>query len=153
MLFRSVVIAGHAEAVARVAERARAAGAKRAVQLPVSAPFHCALMEPAAARLAPLLEGTPFTDPEVPVYTNVDAAPVTTGAAARDALRRQVASPVRWEEEVLALAGDGFTRFLEVGPGKVLTGLVRRIRKELVSLPVADPEGVAAALRESVGAA
>lgn len=148
-----VVIAGHAEAVARVAERARAEGAKRAVQLPVSAPFHCALMEPAAARLAPFLEGTPFIDPEVPVYTNVDAAPVTTGAAARDALRRQVASPVRWEEEVLALAGDGFTRFLEVGPGKVLTGLVRRIRKELVSLPVADPEGVAVALRESVGAA
>ena len=148
-----VVIAGHAAAVARVVERAREAGAKRAVPLPVSAPFHCALMEPAASRLAPLLEATPFADPGVPVYTNVDAAPVTTGAQAREALLRQVASPVRWEEEVLAMAGDGFSRFLEVGPGKVLTGLVRRIRKDLTVLPAGDPEGIAAALRETVGTA
>ncbi len=148
-----VVIAGHTAAVARVVERAREAGAKRAVPLPVSAPFHCALMEPAAARLAPLLQATPFADPRVPVYTNVDAAPVTTGAAAREALLRQVASPVRWEEEVLAMGGDGFLRYLEVGPGKVLTGLVRRIRKDLVVLPAGEPEGIAAALREEVGAA
>jgi [acyl-carrier-protein] S-malonyltransferase len=148
-----VVIAGHAGAVARVVERAREAGAKRAVPLPVSAPFHCALMEPAAARLAPLLEATPFADPRVPVYTNVDAAPATTGAAARQALLRQVASPVRWEEEVLAMAGDGFSRFLEVGPGKVLAGLVRRIRKDLTVLAAGDPEGIAAALREGVSAA
>ena len=148
-----VVIAGHAAAVARVVERAREAGAKRAVPLPVSAPFHCALMEPAAARLAPLLEATAFADPRVPVYTNVDAAPVTTGAAARDALLRQVASPVRWEDEVLAMAGDGFSRYLEVGPGKVLSGLVRRIRKDLTVLPAGDPVGIAAALREGVGAA
>jgi [acyl-carrier-protein] S-malonyltransferase len=148
-----VVIAGHAAAVARVVERAREAGAKRAVPLPVSAPFHCALMEPAAAQLAPLLQATPFSDPRVPVYTNVDAAPVTTGAAAREALRRQVASPVRWEDEVLAMAGDGFSRYLEVGPGKVLTGLVRRIRKDLAVLPAGDPQGIAAALREEVGAA
>jgi [acyl-carrier-protein] S-malonyltransferase len=148
-----VVIAGHAAAVARVVERAREAGAKRAVLLPVSAPFHCALMEPAAARLAPLLRETPFSEPRVPVYTNVDAAPVTTGAAAREALLRQVASPVRWEEEVLALAAAGHVRYLEVGPGKVLAGLVRRIRKDLAVLAAGDPEGIAAALRQEVGAA
>jgi [acyl-carrier-protein] S-malonyltransferase len=109
-------------------------------------------MEPAAIKLTPLLTGAPFRDPEVPVFTNVDAAPVTTGADAREALRRQVAAPVRWEEEMLAMAEAGHTRFLEVGPGKVLTGLLRRIRKDLVCLPVSDPEGVEAALREGVSA-
>jgi [acyl-carrier-protein] S-malonyltransferase len=117
-----VVIAGHAEAVARVAERAKAAGAKRAVALPVSAPFHCALMEPAAARLAPRLESTTFADPMAPVYTNVDAAPVTTGAAARDALRRK-SPPVRWGR--WARSRGGLHALPRGGPGKVLTGLVR----------------------------
>jgi [acyl-carrier-protein] S-malonyltransferase len=148
-----VVVAGHAAAVARVVERAMEAGAKRAVPLPVSAPFHCALMAPAAERLTPVLEATAFADPRIPVWTNVDAAPVTTGAGARDALVRQVASAVRWEEEVAAMAAAGFDRFVEAGPGKVLAGLVRRIRKDLAATSVPDPAGVDAALRETAGTA
>jgi [acyl-carrier-protein] S-malonyltransferase len=147
-----VVIAGHAGAVARVVDRAKEAGARRAVPLPVSAPFHCALMEPAATRLRPVLAAAAFRDPAVPVYTNVDAAPVRTGEEAREALGRQVASTVRWQEEVEAMAAAGLTRFLEVGPGKVLAGLVRRIGKDLTVLSVGDPEGVAAVLREGVSA-
>jgi [acyl-carrier-protein] S-malonyltransferase len=139
-----IVIAGHAGAVARVIEAARARGAKRAVPLPVSAPFHCALMEPAAAALAPVLAEVPFADPSVPVYTNVDAAPVATGAEAREALRRQVASPVRFAEEISAMAAAGFTRYVEAGPGKVLAGLLRRIDRDLAVVSVSDPEGIAA---------
>jgi len=141
-----IVIAGHAAAVARVAAAASAAGAKRALPLPVSAPFHCALMEPAARRLAETLAGISFRDPEIRVYTNVDAAPVTKAADARDALVRQVASCVRWEDEVVRMVEDGLDTFVEFGPGKVLSNLVRRIRKDAVVLSVSDRAGVDAAL-------
>ena len=140
------VIAGHAGAVARACEAAIVAGAKRAVPLQVSAPFHCALMEPAAERLARVLASVRFCDPSIPVYTNVDAAPVGSGAGARDALVRQVASSVRWEEEVLRMAGDGIETFVEFGPGRVLAGLVRRIRPGARVLSVPDAAGLDAAL-------
>ena len=146
-----VVIAGHAGAVRRAVERAVEAGARKAIPLPVSAPFHCALMEPARARLAPVLERIAFRDPAVPVFTNVDAAPVATGAAARDALLRQVCSPVRWEDLVLRMAASGIDTFVEVGPGRVLAGLVRRIRKDLRVLPAGDPAEIEAVAREMGG--
>jgi len=143
-----VVIAGHAGAVKRVCEAAPAAGAKRALLLQVSAPFHCALMEPAAARLATVLDGVTFCDPAIPVYTNVDAAPVRSGRGARDALVRQVASMVHWEEEVLRMADDGIDTFVEFGPGRVLAGLVRRIRKDARVHSVPDAAGLTAALHD-----
>jgi [acyl-carrier-protein] S-malonyltransferase len=143
-----VVIAGHAGAVKRACEAAPAAGAKRALLLPVSAPFHCALMEPAAARLAPVLDAVTFCDPSIPVYTNVDGAPVRTGGAARNALVRQVASMVRWDEEVSRMADDGIDAFVEFGPGRVLAGLVRRIRKDVRVHSVPDAAGLDATLRE-----
>jgi [acyl-carrier-protein] S-malonyltransferase len=146
------VIAGHATAVARASEAALAAGARRAVRLQVSAPFHCALMRPAAARLAEVLAGVPFADPAIPVYTNADAAPVRTADAAREALVRQVASPVRWDEEVARLLDDGIDRFIEFGPGSVLAGLVRRIRKDARVASVGDPASLDAALRQTVAA-
>jgi [acyl-carrier-protein] S-malonyltransferase len=127
---RQIVIAGHAAAVRRACEAAVAVGALRAVPLQVSAPFHCALMEPAARRLSVVLAATTFCDPSIPVYTNVDAAPVAAAAAAREALVRQVASSVRWDEEILRMAEDGIDTFVEFGPGRVLSGLVRRIRKD-----------------------
>lgn len=142
-----VVVAGHASAVARLAEAALAAGAKRAVPLPVSAPFHCALMEPAAARLAEVLERVEFAAPRIDVYTNVDAAPVRTAAGARSALVRQVASPVRWEEEVTAMADAGVDTFVEIGPGKVLSGLVKRIARQARLLAVGDRESLESTLR------
>ena len=142
-----VVIAGHAGAVARACEAAVAAGAKRAVPLQVSAPFHCALMEPAAERLAAVLASVRFCDPSIPVYTNVDAVPVRSAAASRDALVRQVASSVRWEEEVLRMAEDGIETFVEFGPGRVLSGLVRRICGSARVVSVPDAAGLDAALR------
>jgi [acyl-carrier-protein] S-malonyltransferase len=125
------VIAGHAGAVARASEGCLARGAKRAIPLPVSAPFHCSLMSPARDRLAPLLEGAVFSDGRFPVVTNVDAAPASGGPALRNALIRQVDSPVRWVESVQRLVRDGADRALEIGPGNVLAGLVRRIDKGL----------------------
>lgn len=141
-----IVIAGHARAVERACAAALARGAKRTVPLAVSAPFHCALMEPAAVRLAEVLDAVPFSDPAVPVYTNADAGPVTKGPAARDALVRQVASPVRWEEEVTRMAADGLDTFVEFGPGRVLSNLVRRIVDGAAVVSVSEPQGVEAAL-------
>ena len=143
-----IVIAGHAAAVARASEKALAAGAKRAVPLAVSAPFHCALMRPAAERLAPVLAAVAFTDPSLPVYTNVDAAPVATAAAARDALVRQVEAPVRWDEEILRMVDDGFDTFVEFGPGKVLSSLVKRIAKGATAVSAGDVASIDAALQE-----
>ena len=125
------VIAGHAAAVARASEGCLARGAKRAIALPVSAPFHCALMSPARDRMKPLLEATVFTEAAMPVVTNVDAAPETSGEKLRDALVRQIDSPVRWVETVQRLAREGVDRALEIGPGNVLAGLVRRIDKSI----------------------
>jgi [acyl-carrier-protein] S-malonyltransferase len=125
-----VVIAGTAAAVARAGERAKALGAKRVVPLPVSAPFHCALMQPAQDRLAPELRALAVKTPSVPVVANVDAAAKFDGPSAIDALVRQVSAPVRWEEVVRALASAGIRAYVEVGPGTVLSRLVRKIDRE-----------------------
>jgi [acyl-carrier-protein] S-malonyltransferase len=146
-----LVIAGHTAAVERACEGCRRAGAKRAVPLPVSAPFHCTLMQPAAERLRSELERVSFNDPQTPVYTNVDAIPVHRGAAARDALVRQVSSPVRWQDLVEAMLDAGVEVFVEVGPGNVLSGLIRRIRKGVRVLAVSDPAGVEHAAEELGG--
>ncbi len=122
-----VVIAGHAGAVQRAMELAKAAGARRAVPLPVSAPFHCALMKPAQERLAVDLGATEFLDPRVPLVNNVAAAEVRIGAEARQGLIDQVSSPVRWTESMRRLEAAGVERCIETGPGGVLTGLLRAI--------------------------
>lgn len=129
------VIAGHADAVARAVEAAKEAGARVAKMLPVSAPFHSPLMAPARVGLQPALESAEFRDPTLPVVTNVDAAPVTDGAAARDALVRQVDGAVRWVESIEHLVAEGVDTFVEVGPGKVLCGLGKRIDKGVTWSP------------------
>ena len=137
-----VVIAGHADAVARAGELAKAAGAKRVIPLAVSAPFHCALMKPAEERLAPILQSVPAQDPSVPVVANVDALPKTTANAAIEALIRQVSSPVRWEDVVKRLIADGAKTFIELGPGNVLAGLVKKIDRSVAVASVEDPAGL-----------
>ena len=122
-----VVIAGSREAVARACERAKALGAKRAIPLKVSAPFHCALMRPAEERLAPELRALAASDPAVPVVANVDAEPKRDAASAVEALVAQVSRPVRWEDVVRRLASEGVRTYVEVGPGTVLSGLVKKI--------------------------
>jgi [acyl-carrier-protein] S-malonyltransferase len=141
-----VVIAGHAAAVDRASELCKARGAKRAVRLPVSAPFHCALMKPAQDRLAPDLAALAFRDPEVPLVSNVDARVVREGDACRDGLVRQVSGAVRWQESVELLAREGVDVFVEVGPGTVLSGLVRKIAKGARVLNVDSPESLEAAV-------
>jgi [acyl-carrier-protein] S-malonyltransferase len=125
------VIAGHAAAVDRASAACLARGAKRALRLPVSAPFHSALMRPARERMEELLRKTDFADSEVPVVTNVDAEPASSGDVLRDSLVRQIDSPVRWVESVRRIAALGVDRALEIGPGNVLAGLVRRIEKTI----------------------
>jgi [acyl-carrier-protein] S-malonyltransferase len=132
------VIAGATAAVKKAAELARAKGAKRAVLLPVSAPFHSSLLRPAADRLAGVLQSLQFRDLAVPLVTNVDADVLTEGARVADALVRQVTAPVRWEDVVLRLAKDGVSVCVEVGPGKVLSGLIRRIAPGVQVLNVED---------------
>lgn len=122
-----IVIAGHAGAVARAQELAKAAGARRVVPLPVSAPFHCPLMRPAQERLKADLDATAFADLRVPLVNNWQAREVRSGAEAREGLYQQVPNPVRWTETVRLLASRGVTRFVEVGAGKVLAGLVKNI--------------------------
>jgi [acyl-carrier-protein] S-malonyltransferase len=141
------VIAGSAEAVRRAVELARAMGAKRAVPLPVSAPFHCALMAPAAERLRGVLRGLRFRDLRVPLVTNVDAELLTEGARVAEALVRQVTSPVRWEEVVTRLAKEGVDTFVEVGPGKVLSGLIRRIAPGARVMNVEDRASLEATIK------
>ncbi len=133
-----IVISGHAAAVERAMEAAKTAGAKRAIRLPVSAPFHCALLEPAVAPLAQAFDGITFHNLRVPLVTNVDADFITSAEQARDALLRQVPAPVRWEESIRKLAALGCDRFVEVGPGRVLTGLLRQIDRSLIGLNVED---------------
>jgi len=137
-----VVIGGHTAAVRAAGEELKARGARRVLPLPVSAPFHTRLMEPAAERLAPELDAIPFADLAAPLWTNVDAAPVRTGAEARAALRRQVASPVRWEETLRGMAAAGASTFIEIGQGRVLTGLVRKVLPDAGVFGVSDPDGV-----------
>lgn len=141
-----VVIAGHADAVARAGERARELGAKRAIPLAVSAPFHCALMKPAEDRLAPELRALAASDPRIPVVANVDAEPKRDAAASIEALIRQVSSPVRWEQVVKRLIAEGATTFVELGPGSVLAGLIRKIDRGVQVMSVEDEEGLSAAL-------
>jgi [acyl-carrier-protein] S-malonyltransferase len=140
-----VVIAGTRAAVERAGVRAKELGARRVVPLPVSAPFHCALMKPAQDRLAPELRALHVGTPRVPVVTNVDATPARDGPAAVDALVRQVSSAVRWEESVRRLASEGVTAYVEVGPGTVLSALIRKIDREAETLNVATPEELIAA--------
>jgi len=139
-----IVIAGATAAVARAGERAKALGARRAIALPVSAPFHCALMKPAEVRLTPELRAVPARDPRIPVIANVDAQPKRTAQESIDALIKQVASPVRWESVVRRLASEGVTHYVEVGPGKVLTGLVKKIAPGATLLNVEGPADLAA---------
>ncbi len=141
-----VVIAGARGAVARASERAKAAGAKRAIPLAVSAPFHCALMKPAEERLAPELRALAVHDPRVPVVANVDAVPKRTGRDAIEALVRQVSAPVRWEDVMRRLASEGVTAYVEVGPGTVLSGLARKIHKEATVVSFDTPDGLDAVL-------
>jgi [acyl-carrier-protein] S-malonyltransferase len=139
-----VVIAGTAGAVERAMSKSKERGAKRAMSLKVSAPFHCALMLPAQERLAADLGGVEFSDLRVPLVTNVDAAPVRSGARAREALVRQVSSPVRWRESVEVLWREGARTFVEVGPGKVLSGLVRQTAPEAKCLNVENAASLGA---------
>jgi len=122
-----VVISGAKKAVERAAELCKQKGAKRAIMLPVSAPFHCVMMIRAQERLSEVLESLPFQDPQIPVLCNVDAAPVRDAAQARDSLVRQVTGAVQWEKSMHALMAQGADQFMEVGPGSVLTGLLRQI--------------------------
>lgn len=141
-----VVIAGNKEAVERAGAACKAAGAKRALPLPVSVPSHCALMKPAADKLAVALESITFNAPAVPVINNVDVKAETDAAAIRHALVRQLYSPVRWTESVEAMAAQGVTQLLEMGPGKVLTGLTKRIVDTLTAAAVNDTASLTAAL-------
>jgi [acyl-carrier-protein] S-malonyltransferase len=139
-----VAIAGAAEAVKRAGERAKALGAKRVIPLQVSAPFHCALMQPAQDRLAPELHALKTSTPRVPIVANVDAEPKRTAAAAIDALVRQVSAPVRWEDVVRRLASEGVTTYVEVGPGAVLSGLVRKIDRDATVVSFGSPDDLEA---------
>ena len=134
-----IVIAGHTAAVNRAVELAKAAGAKRAMLLPVSAPFHCPLMKPAQQRLAADLNSTAFSDLSVPLVTNWQAREVRTAADVRQGLYEQVPNPVRWMDSIRYLAAQGVTRFIEVGAGSVLTGLLRNIDPALRGLKFGEP--------------
>jgi len=125
-----IVIAGHATAVGRAIEIAKGRGYRKAMLLPVSAPFHCALMQPAAERLKGVLDSISVNDPQLPVISNVEAQPNHVGQRVRELLVAQVCAPVRWDESVLQMTALGATRFVEIGPGKVLSGLVKRIAKD-----------------------
>jgi [acyl-carrier-protein] S-malonyltransferase len=138
-----IVIAGHAAAVNRAMELAKAAGARRATLLPVSAPFHCALMKPAQDRLTPELNATQFDDLDWPLINNWQAREIALGADARRGLIEQIPNPVRWEESIRQLAALGVDRFYEVGPGGVLTGILRSIDPALRGIKFGEASDVA----------
>lgn len=139
-----VVVSGHKAAVERAVEIAKARGAKRALMLPVSAPFHCALMQPAAARMAEALSAVVISDPQVPVVVNVRAEAVTDAAQIADLLIAQVTGSVRWRESVLWMERAGVTEYWEIGAGKALSGMIKRIQKEAVTRAIGTPEDIAA---------
>jgi [acyl-carrier-protein] S-malonyltransferase len=147
-----VVIAGTARAVARAAERAKALGARRVISLAVSAPFHCALMKPAQDRLAPELRALQTSAPRVPIVANVDAGLKRDAGAAIEALVQQVSSPVGWEAVVTRLAFEGVTTYVEVGPGAVLSGLVRKIHRESTVVAFGSPDDLPA-VEDAIGPA
>jgi [acyl-carrier-protein] S-malonyltransferase len=142
-----IVISGAKAAVERAADLAKQAGAKRAVMLPVSAPFHCSLMQPAQDRLAVDLRALKFTNPQVPVVTNVDAKLTSSAEEARDALIRQVTGAVQWVRSIQTLIDEGVQTFIEVGPGKVLTGLLRQIDKSKTGMNVENEESLTKTLQ------
>ena len=146
------VISGHANAVKRAVEIASQSGAKRAVILPVSAPFHSALMMPAQEKLAKDLAATKFSDFLIPLVTNVDADSTRKGDEARQALVRQVSMPVRWEESMRMLLDEGVKTFVEVGPGRVLTGIMRQIERSVTTLNVEDEKSLNATIEKIVAA-
>jgi [acyl-carrier-protein] S-malonyltransferase len=146
------VISGHVGAVKRAVEIASQSGAKRAVVLAVSAPFHSALMMPAQVKLEADLATTKFADLQMPLVTNVDADTIRKGEEAKSALARQVTMPVRWEESMRMLLDEGVTTFVEVGPGRVLTGLMRQIERSVTTLNVEDEKSLAATLDRITGA-
>jgi [acyl-carrier-protein] S-malonyltransferase len=146
-----VVIAGHAAAVGRACEAAKRLGAKRALPLPVSAPFHCSLLAPAAERLRVRLRGEPIAAPRLPVINNIDVAIESEPERIREALARQAAGPVRWAEIIRRMAGEGVTHVVECGPGRVLAGLTRRIVPGVESLALTDPATIGEALARLKG--
>jgi [acyl-carrier-protein] S-malonyltransferase len=141
-----VVIAGAKAAVERACEIAKAKGAKRALPLPVSAPFHSSLLKPASDRLREYLANVTVNAPVIPVINNVDVAVVSDPAAIKDALVRQAAAPVRWVETVQKMKADGITRVVECGPGKVLAGLIKRIDGDIIGDAIFDPATLEAVL-------
>ena len=146
------VISGHAGAVKRAVEIASQLGAKRSMVLPVSAPFHSALMMPAQEKLQKDLNAAEFEDLQVPLVTNVDADSIRQGEEARSALIRQVTMPVRWEESMRMLLDEGVNTFVEVGPGRVLTGLMRQIERSVATLNVEDEKSLQATVEKIAGA-
>lgn len=146
-----VVIAGHKAAVERACELAKARGAKRAIMLPVSAPFHSSLLRPAADILQQALADVRFAAPQIPLINNVDVAMVDDPAAIKDALVRQAWHPVRWVETLQAMKAQGVTHVVECGPGKVLAGLTRRIDRDLTGLAITDPASMQEALETLQG--
>ncbi len=146
-----VVIAGHKAAVERACELAKAAGAKRALVLPVSAPFHSSLLKPAADPLARALSDIQMSAPQIPVVNNVDVAHVSDPEAIKDALVRQAWHPVRWVETIQFMKSQGVTHVVECGPGKVLSGLVKRIDRDLVGLSISDPASLQSTLETLKG--
>ena len=141
-----IVIAGHKEAVEQVSEKALKAGAKKAVLLPVSAPFHSALMKPAEIKLQKELEQIEFYDLSYPVITNIEAKPITKGSEARSALVKQVCSPVRWSETMQVLVDQGIETVIELGAGKVLSGLIKRFNRGIKCYQVGDRESLSQTL-------
>lgn len=141
-----VVIAGHKAAIERACEIAKAKGAKRALVLPVSAPFHSSLLKPASDRLREYLAGVAFSAPQIPLINNVDVAIVSDVDSIKDALVRQAANPVRWVESVQKMAAEGVTDVVECGPGKVLAGLTKRINGELTGHAIIDQASLDAVL-------
>ena len=146
------VISGHANAVKRAVEIASQSGAKRAVILPVSAPFHCAMMMPAQEKLEEDLQSTQFSDLQIPLVTNVDADSTRKGDEARQALVRQVCMPVRWEESMRFLLDEDVRTFIEVGPGRVLTGIMRQIERSVTTLNVEDEKSLNGTIEKIVAA-
>jgi [acyl-carrier-protein] S-malonyltransferase len=146
------VISGNVGAVKRAVEIASQSGAKRAVVLAVSAPFHCALMMPAQVKLEKDLATTKFADLQMPLVTNVDADSIRKGSEASSALVRQVTMPVRWEESMRMLLDEGVNTFVEVGPGRVLTGLMRQIERSVTTLNVEDEKSLSGTLERITGA-
>lgn len=141
-----VVVAGHKAAIERVTVLAKEKGAKRALELPVSVPSHCALMKPAADQLAEVLSGIAISTPAIPVINNVDVIAAQSEADIKDALKRQLFSPVRWVETVAKMSAEGVDKVIECGPGKVLVGLNKRINKSMVSAALVDTASIEVAL-------